>query len=183
MPETRKRHFLRTKESKELLDKASERLNLNLRQIFKDKAKIEAVETDLAEILLINGNPALVKTDDNIYPALVPNKLLDVMPKVVVDMGAVPYVCKGANIMAPGIRSFQGQFKKNDLVLVLDEKHGKPLAVGEVAYDSEQAKNVKQGIVVKNLHYVGDNIWDLTKEYALLHQPLPQSEPQIHKTL
>lgn len=90
------------------------------------------------------------------------------MPKVTVDMGAVPFVCKGANIMAPGIRRYQGDFKKGDFVFIIDEKYGKPLALGEIVYDAEEVKSVKQGIVVKNKHYVGDNIWNILKQLRAL---------------
>jgi PUA domain protein len=83
-------------------------------------------------------------------------------------MGAVSHVCKGANVMAPGIRRFEGQFDKNDLVFIIDERHGKPLAIGEIAYDAEEAKTVKQGIVVKNVHYVGDRTWSLLKELVTM---------------
>jgi PUA-domain protein len=169
MPERRRRYFLKAKESKGLLDKASERLKLDLEQIFKDKVNVEAVETEFAEILLINGKPTFVKSGENIYPALVSKELFDKTPKVVVDMGAVPHVCKGANVMAPGIRRFEGQFQKNDLVFVIDEKHGKPLAIGEITYDSEEAKSIKQGVVVKNINYVGDKTWNLLRELAAAH--------------
>ena len=79
-------------------------------------------------------------------------------------MGAVPHVCKGADVMAPGIRRFSGEFQKGDLVLVTDEKHGKPIALGEALYGAEQAKNTKQGPVIKNVHYVGDKTWNLLRQ-------------------
>lgn len=164
MPEKHRRHFLKTKESKDLLNKASERLRLDLEQIFQDKANVEAVQTEFAEILLINGKPTLVKTGENIYPTLISKELFERIPKVIVDMGAVPHVCKGANIMAPGIRHFEGQFKKNDIVFIIDEKHGKPVAIGEIEYDLEEAKNVKQGVVAKNISHVGDKTWNLLKK-------------------
>jgi PUA domain protein len=81
-------------------------------------------------------------------------------------MGAVPYVCKGANIMAPGIRGFRGEFRKGDLVIVTDEKHGKPIALGEILYDTEQVKSIRQGIVIKNIHYVGDKTWNQIKHHS-----------------
>ncbi|MBM4401516.1 MAG: RNA-binding protein, partial [Crenarchaeota archaeon] len=84
-------------------------------------------------------------------------------PKVVVDMRAVPYVCKGADVMAPGIVRVEGEFGKGDLVLVVDEKHGKALALGESLYDSETARSTKQGAVVKNFHFVSDKIWNFVK--------------------
>jgi PUA domain protein len=85
------------------------------------------------------------------------------MPKVVVDMGAVPHVCGGANVMAPGVVRFEGEFGKGDLVLVVDERHGKPIAIGEVVHDRNTAKKVSQGIVVRNIHFVGDKIWNFVK--------------------
>jgi PUA domain protein len=78
-------------------------------------------------------------------------------------MGAIPYVCKGATVMAPGIVRYEGDFAVGDLVLVVDMKHGKALAVGEVLMDSATARATKKGPVVKTLHYVSDKIWDYIK--------------------
>jgi len=166
MPEKHRRYFLKAKESKELLDKASEKLKTNLEQLFEGKVNVEVVETEFAEIYLVNAKPVFAKTDDNIYPTLLFKEFFSSAPKAIVDMGAVPYVCKGANIMAPGIRRYEGEFKKGDIIFVVDEKHGKPLAVGEVAYSAEEARNVKQGMVIKNVHFVGDRTWNFIKEIA-----------------
>jgi PUA domain protein len=68
--------------------------------------------------------------------------------------------------MAPGIRRFEGQFDENDIVIVVDEKHGRPIAIGEILYDAEKAKSVSQGTVVRNVYYVGDKTWELLKEIA-----------------
>jgi predicted ribosome-associated RNA-binding protein Tma20 len=47
----------------------------------------------------------------------------------------------------------------------VDQKHGKPLALGESLRESEEAKASKQGPVVKNLHFVSDKIWNLAKTF------------------
>jgi predicted RNA-binding protein (TIGR00451 family) len=75
-------------------------------------------------------------------------------------------VCNGADVMAPGIVRVEGEFDKGDLVLVVDEKHGKPLALGESLSDSANARNTKQGAVVKNIHFVSDKIWNFAKTFA-----------------
>jgi PUA domain protein len=164
MPSRFKRFFLKEKESKELLDRASERFKVDLKQILKDKAKVEVIETDLAKIFLTDGKPIIVTTEATMYPTLVFREFFERAPKAVVDMGAVPYVCKGANIMAPGIRRFEGEFGRGDFVFVVDENHGKPLAIGETLYSVEEAGNVRHGIVLKNVHFVGDSIWNLMKQ-------------------
>ena len=71
-------------------------------------------------------------------------------------MGAVPFVCKGANVMAPGIRKVEGEFVKGDLVVIVDEKHGKALALGESMLDAAILRETKKGPVIKSLHYVSD---------------------------
>ena len=72
-------------------------------------------------------------------------------------------MCKGADVMAPGIVRVEGAFNKGDLVLVVDMKHGKALALGESLMDAEVARQIKKGPVIKTLHYVSDKIWDHTK--------------------
>ena len=164
MSEKHRRYFLKARESKELLDKASKRLRINLEQILKDKTNVEVVQAESIRLFLINGKPVLVETGENIYPTLMFKEYLETAPKVTVDMGAVPHICKGANVMAPGIRQFKGEFQKGDLILITDEKHGKPIALGETLYNTEQAKNIKQGIIIKNIHYVGDKTWNQLKQ-------------------
>jgi len=164
MPEKFRRYFLKTKEAEALLNKASEKLKVNLKQIFKAKTNVELIQTEFAEIYLINNKPSLVKIGENFFPTLVFNEFLALAAKVVVNMGAVPYICNGANVMAPGIVRFEGQFREGDFVLVADEKHGKPIAVGEIIYDMDAAKKATHGIVVRNVHFVGDKIWNFIKQ-------------------
>lgn len=159
-----RRHFLKEKETKSILSEASERLKVDFRQIFKGEVNMELVETDFAEIFLINGKPLLVRIEEKILPTLVFNEIFALMPKVVVDMGAVPYICSGANVMAPGIVQFEGEFRKGDFVFVVDEKHGKTIAIGEAAYDLDVAKKATQGVVIRNIHFVGDKIWNFFKK-------------------
>jgi len=166
MKARQRRYFLKDKEKKALLIKASEKLKINLEQIFKEKASFEVVESDLGDIFLVNGRPFIFKAGEEIFPTLVFEEFLAMAPKIIVDMGAVPYVCKGANIMAPGIRRYEGEFEEGDIVLVLDEKHGKAIAIGQSLLSSENAKNAKQGSTVKNIHFVSDNIWNFIKQFT-----------------
>jgi len=164
MAKKSKRHFIKEKEAKALLQEASGRLKKDLETVFGPKVNMELIETNFCEIFLINGKPSLYKVGQNIYPTLVFEEALASMPKIVVDMGAVRHICNGANVMAPGIVRFEGKFRKSDLVVVVDEKHGKPIAVGEVLYDDTTVSEIRQGVIVKNLHFVGDKLWKAIKE-------------------
>jgi PUA-domain protein len=164
MPRKYRRYFLKAKEAKSILSEASEKLKVDFNQIFKSKVDMELVETDFAEIFLINDKPLLVRIEEKIVPTLVFNEIFALMPKVVVDMGAVPHICNGANVMAPGIVQFEGEFKKGDFLFVVDEKHSKTIAIGEAVYNLDVAKKATQGNVVKNIHFVGDKIWNFIKK-------------------
>lgn len=161
-----KRYFLKAKEAKALLKEASAKLKISLEKILGNNVRIELMETDFGAIFLIDGKPLLFKTEGKVFPTLAFTEFSASAPKVVVDMGAVPHVCNGADVMAPGIVRFEGNFNKGDLVFVVDEKHGKPIALGEIAYNDAEAVKIKHGAVVKNIHFVGDKIWNSLKGLA-----------------
>lgn len=166
MSHKHRRYSLKSKKGKLILNRVSEKLKINLEAILGSKTSIEVVEADFGQVFLVNGKPLFFKVEDSVLPTLFFKEISLYAPRIVVDMGAVPHVCNGADIMAPGIVRFEGEFSKGDLVLIADEKHGKSLALGESLYDAENAKNIKQGVVVKNIHFVSDKIWNFAKALA-----------------
>ena len=166
MPTKQRRYSLKAKQAKLILNEISEKLKIDAEALFGLKANVEVVEADVGKIYLVNGKPLFFKTGELLLPTLLFQDFTSQAPKIVVDMGAVPYVCNGADIMAPGIVRVDGEFDKGALVLVVDVKHGKLLAVGESLYDVETVRNTKQGAVVKNVHFVSDKIWNFAKALA-----------------
>ena len=166
MPTKQRRYSVKSKEAKQILNEVSERLKVNVEDLFGSKVNVEVAEADIGKIYLVNGKPLFFKVGERLLPTLLFPEFVSQAPKIVVDMGAVPYVCNGADVMAPGIVRVEGEFGKGDLVLVVDEKHGKPLALGESMSNVESARNIKQGAVVKTLHFVSDKIWNLAKTLA-----------------
>ncbi len=163
---TRRRYPLKAKEAKLIIEDSSKKLKFDLEALYGAKANVEVVESDVGEIYIIEGKPILFKLGEMVLPTLLFSEFAAKAPKIVVDMGAIPYVCKGATVMAPGIVRVEGEFGKGDLVLIVDMKHGKSLALGESLLDAETARQTKKGPVVKTLHYVSDKIWDYIKTLA-----------------
>jgi PUA-domain protein len=163
LPKKRRRHFLKEKEAKKFLLEVSKTLGTDIEQLLDSKTGVEVNETEIAEIFIFDGKPLLARSAGVLFPTLHFEELFGIIPKIVVDMGAVPYVCKGADVMAPGVRAIKGEFEENDLLLVVDERHGKPLAVGVALFSSENMKALNSGKIVKNLHYVGDKLWNYLK--------------------
>ncbi len=130
------------------------------------KSRIELENVKNASIIIVDGQPLAFKRDQQVIPVLINTQVLEKMPRIIVDMGAVPHVVGGADIMAPGIRRIQGDFREGELVVIVDEKHGKFLAVGSSMLPSATLAATKKGKVVRNLHYVGDPVWEALKSHA-----------------
>jgi len=160
----KRRYFLRESERKDFLRKFTEEFGVSPERIFGVKPKIEVAFTDKSKIFIINGRPVLMDLKGDLVPTLIFEEILQNLPKVIVDMGAIPHVCNGADIMAPGIVRIEGEFKEGAFALVLDEKHGKAIAVVKALLSSEKIKTLERGKVFENLHYVGDLTWKIIKE-------------------
>ena len=118
------------------------------------------------EIIITGTDLTAIMVGNNILPFLNETAILKKFPNVVVDMGAIQFVCKGANIMRPGIKDFT-DFEKGDIVCVIEESQQKFLAVGIAKMSSDELKNAKKGEVIKNMHYISDNFWEIGKELSL----------------
>ena len=166
MSQKSRRYTLKAKESKQILTQATQKLKINLDTLFGAKADVEVVEGEFGELLLVGGKPVMFKIGEAVLPTLVSTEIIAQLPKAVVDMGAVKFVCNGADVMAPGIVRYEGTFDKGDVVVVVDVKYGKPLALGEIMYSSNEAPAIKKGPMIKTKHYVSDKIWDFAKTLA-----------------
>jgi len=104
----------------------------------------------------------ILKIGDVHLPFLSQKDLLEKFPHVMVDMGAVKFMCNGANVMRPGIRSYS-EFEKDQIVCVIEESQHKFLAVGKAMVSSSELETMQKGEVVKNLHYISDKFWETGK--------------------
>lgn len=157
------RTILKDRDSKPLIETLRK---LGGEQSLSHKSRVELETVRDAEIIFVDGQPLAFQRKGELIPVLVNDEVLSRFPKIVVDMGAVPHVAGGADIMAPGIRRVQGDFTSSQLVVIVDETHDKRLAVGRSLLDSSTLKLTKKGKVVENLHYVGDTVWEVVKGFA-----------------
>jgi PUA domain protein len=77
---------------------------------------------------------------------------------VIVDSGAVSFIVNGADVMNPGIVSADHEIAMGDLVIVAEERHKKPLAIGRALIPGSEMRG--EGKAIKSLHHVGDQIWE-----------------------
>ena len=112
--------------------------------------------------ILVGDNFKILKLRDEFIPFLSDVTLLERFPSVTVDMGAVNFMCNGANVMRPGIKN-HSEFLKDDIVCVIEESQHKYLAVGKSLVNSSDMKDMSKGEVIKNLHYISDKYWEISK--------------------
>ncbi|NIP67527.1 DUF1947 domain-containing protein [Candidatus Bathyarchaeota archaeon] len=163
MPKTIKRHFLKERETERILQELSDHLDIRTEQLLGSDPRIELAETNSTQIFVVQETPILARIQNRLFPTLMFKEIFQFLPKIVVDMGAVPHICNGADVMAPGVVCVNGDFNRNKIVVIVDEKHHKPLAVGVALFDSQPMRKLKQGKVVENIHYVGDRLWKILK--------------------
>ena len=112
--------------------------------------------------LMVGDGIIILKIDDDYLPFLNQNNILEKFPNVMVDMGAVKFMCNGANVMRPGIKKYT-EFVKGDIICVIEESQHKFLAVGKAITDSSELENISKGDIIKNLHYISDKYWEIAK--------------------
>lgn len=142
---------IKSKEANELLK--SYGLNLS------KKDQVELCE-DECKFLVINKEFSFFYYEDKLVPTLRYLQHQESLRKIYVNIGAVKFIVNGADIMRPGITEIDAGIKKNDFVAIADEQNRKTLAVGIALFDGEEMKQQTSGKAVKNIHYVGDEIWN-----------------------
>src|SRR5437870_13867225 len=105
-----------------------------------------------SEVIFVDGLPVAFKREGQFIPVFTNTVALEKMPRVTVDMGAVPHGVGGADIMAPGIRKVEGSFGEKELVVIITEKHGKFLSVGRSLLASEALAATKKAKVIVTVH-------------------------------
>jgi PUA domain protein len=152
----KKRYHIKKKKLKEIKNELTE-----YSVIIPDKANVEMLETNLNPFILINSQPYIILVNEKPFPtlkAVIDNNIHG--KQVVVDMGAVKFMANGADVMSPGIVATDENIDKDDTVIIVDENHKQPLAIGtSLITGNEMVKNDK-GKAIKTIHFIGDNIWN-----------------------
>ena len=152
----KKRNFLKKKKIKEIKSQLGEYGDL-----LQGKKNVEILEAEPNSFILVDGEPYIIIIDDKPFPTLKAALSNQIDGKTVtVDMGAIKFVSNGADIMSPGIVDASEGVEPGDIVLIIDETHGKPLAIGVSLIKGEKMVENDSGKAVETKHYVGDDIWN-----------------------
>lgn len=141
-----------------MLKTVSEKWNME----FPKMKNLKVHQISNEEQIMVADKFKILKIGEEYVPFLSETEILEKFPYVMVDMGAVKFMCKGANVMRPGIKKYS-EFKKGDIVCVVEESHHKFLAIGKTLVSSQELESMEKGEVMKNLHYISDKYWEIGK--------------------
>lgn len=115
----------------------------------------------IAGMILCEKNGVMFPTVHEEYN----REVLERLPTLIVDMGAVPHIANGADVMRPGVREFRGEFERGEILVVRDERNLKPLAIAIALEHREKCESMVRGKIAENIHHVNDKIWKFIQEH------------------
>jgi len=157
--EVKSRHHLRSDEIRELETTLEDALGVDPDGDAYERVDLVGTEFDLVlvdgepHVFFVDGEPFLTVRGANAYP---PQRRI-----VTVDAGAVQFVSDGADVMRPGIVDADDAIAPGDLVTIVEETHGKALAVGRALEPGHDLVG-DSGKVVESVHHVGDDLYEFS---------------------
>ncbi len=154
----KRRHFLKAEAARKVLAALS---SYDTEHTLR--GTLEVVEAARFSLIALNGTAIALYIDGK--PFFTVRGALELKPRkhlVTVDMGAVKFIRNGADVMSPGIVAADESIEPSDPVVIIEERHKKPLGVGTALMSGVEMVQSTKGKAVKMVHHVGDAIWELT---------------------
>jgi len=171
------RHFLSKKNARKIIEIIKNEYPLLFQEYITGNRDVEMAKVNVNDnkytIYIIKRKPLVIELNSKLIPLMTIvlelynkysfNKLASSFKYVLTDQGAMKPILRGADVMAPGIID-NNEFLKGDIVVIFANTKSSniPIAVGKALKDSKELNYSKKGKVVKNLHRIGDRIWDIS---------------------
>jgi len=105
-----------------------------------------------------------LQSEEGFLPFLGSKETLALFPSAMVDEGAIKFMLNGADVMRPGIKSFDQWGDAGKIVVVREEKKSRAIAIGKAAVASSEAQSMTKGVCLKNVHHLGDRYWTIHRQ-------------------
>ena len=123
---------------------------------------LEKVILENYSLIFVDGKPLLFEIEGQLFPTVRGAIELELKKRIVtVDKGAISFVSDGADIMVPGVVEADPEIKEGDLVIIVEEVHRKPLAIGKALMTGLQMVETNSGKAIKSITHVGDKLWSM----------------------
>jgi PUA domain protein len=123
---------------------------------------LEKITLEEYSLILVDGKPLLFEIEGHLFPTVRGALEMGLQKRVVtVDKGAIRFVSNGADIMAPGVIAADPEIKEGDFVIIVEETHRKPLAIGKALIGGAEMVEATSGKAIKSITHVGDKLWNM----------------------
>jgi PUA domain protein len=123
---------------------------------------LEKITLEEYSLILVDGKPLLLEIEGHLFPTVRGALEMGLQKRVVtVDKGAIRFVSNGADIMAPGVVAADPEIKEGNLVIIVEETHQKPLAIGKALMGGVKMVEATSGKAIKSITHVGDKLWNM----------------------
>jgi PUA-domain protein len=123
---------------------------------------MEKITLEEYSLILVDGKPLLFEIEGQLFPTVRGALEMELKKRIVtVDKGAIRFVSNGADIMAPGVVEADSEIKEGDLVIIVEETHRKPLAIGKALMKGPQMVEADSDKAIKSIIHVGDKLWNM----------------------
>ncbi len=157
--EIRSRHHLRSDAVRDLEGTLEDQFGVDL--VGDSFELVEFADAEV-EVVLVDGQPLVAYFEADIAPTVQGANVLDPDRHLVtVDAGAISFVSDGADIMRPGIVEADEEIQPGDLVVIVEETHGKALAIGRSRVEGTDLTG-SEGKVIDSIHHVGDELFEFS---------------------
>lgn len=156
----RSKKTLSNKEKRDLQTKVIELYGKKVLSSFQKSLILQSIKTEEGTFIVKDKKIWWFLHDGKYIPSI--HFLRELNPglhKIVVDVGAIRFITNGADVMAPGIVSFDDNITKGAYVIIHEERANAILGVGISLIDAEEFSKNKKGKVVKLIHHLKDKIW------------------------
>ncbi|MFB6070956.1 MAG: RNA-binding protein [Halanaeroarchaeum sp.] len=151
------RHHLRSDRVEEIQTTIADALGVTIEG---DSFELVEFADEDYDVVLVDGEPLVWYPEGEPFVTVKGANAVEATEHVVtVDAGAISFVSDGADVMRPGIVDADEGISEGDLVVVVEETHGKALAVGRALTDGGDMLG-EEGKVVTSLHHVGDDLFE-----------------------
>ena len=123
--------------------------------------KQDIIELIDDKILFLNHQPAFFYYQNKLIPTLKYLQQHPLLKTATIDMGAIKFIVNGADVMRPGLIEINPAIQKEEPIVIIDQNNKKPIAVGIALYDGTEIQSMATGKVIRNIHYVGDELWKM----------------------
>ncbi len=149
-------------DSVDTIEKITSSLGIRL-ELTRSSQVVNVEPEEGCRFLTVGDSYTFIEVGGKFVPFLGSQSVLSMLPSATVDTGALKFILNGADIMRPGIKSYDDWGQVGRIIVVRDEPKVRGIAVGRTLIESKEMALKTKGACIQNLHHVGDKFWTLYK--------------------